>query len=82
MKPLMNTPQDLSFTQKERGREIITFIGHRFSRVSKDPRGKAWLVTGLYIFFAYLENTFGSTAIRNTSRRPVFCPICQDESSP
>lgn len=78
---VINTLQELSFTQKERGRQIITFIVHSFSRVNKDPLEKAWLVAGLYIFFVYLKNTFDSTAIHNTSRRSVFCPICQDESS-
>lgn len=36
---------------EKRGRQIITFIGHSFSKVNKDPLEQAWLAAGLYIFF-------------------------------
>lgn len=52
---VINTLQELSFTRKERGRQIITFIGHSFSRVNKDPLEKAWLVAGIYIYFSSIS---------------------------
>lgn len=70
-----NTLQKILFTQKEKGRQIITFIGHSFSRVNKDLLEKIWLVAGIYIFFVCLKNTFGSTALYNTNRRSDFCLI-------
>lgn len=59
---VINTLQEPSFTQKTRGRQIIPFIGHSFSRVNKDPLENAWLVAGLYILFLSIsKNTVGYT---------------------
>lgn len=46
---VINTLEKILFTQKEKGRQIITFIGHSFSNVNKDLLEKT--VSSKNIFF-------------------------------